>query len=63
MAINAIQSVSQNGVGHLACDDASDKANLPDYAKSNNLKLGTDCIVIDTGEVLMMKSDYTFKAI
>lgn len=63
MAINAIQSNTQNGVGHLACDFASDKADLPEYAKSNNLKLGTDCIVVATGEVLMMQSDYTFKAI
>ncbi len=63
MAINAIKAVDPNGVGHLACDDASDIANLPAYAQSNNLKLGTDCIVIDTGMVLMMKSDFTFKEI
>ena len=59
--INAIKITDQNGVGHLACDDLTDIANLPEYAKSNNLKLGTDCIVIDTGAVYMMKSDYTFK--
>lgn len=63
MAINSIGNVSPNGVGHLACDDLTDIANLPEYAKSNNLKLGTDCIVVDTGEVYMMKSDYTFKQI
>ena len=61
--INAINNLSPNSVGHLACDTTADKADLPDYAKSNNLKMGTDCIVIATGEVLMMQSDYTFKAI
>lgn len=63
MAINAIQAVTLNGVGHLACDDANDIPNLPDYAEKNNLKLGTDCIVVDTGEVYMMKSTYQFKKI
>lgn len=61
--ITSIQANSANGVGHLACDDASDLPNLPSYAKSNNLKQGTDCIVIDTSNVYMMKSDYTFKQI
>lgn len=61
--ITSIQANSANGVGHLACDTEADLANLPDYAKSNNLKQGTDCIVIDTSNVYMMKSDYTFKQI
>ena len=61
--INSISKNTENGVGHLACDDLTDIANLPEYAKSNNLKLGTDCIVVDTGAVYMMKSDYTFKQI
>ena len=61
--ITSIQANSANGVGHLACDDASDLPNLPSYAKSNNLKQGTDCIVIDTSAVYMMKSDYSFKQI
>ena len=61
-----IRSISPNtadGVGHLACDDANDVQNLPAYAKANNLKQGTDCFVIDTSEVQMMKSDGTFKKI
>ena len=36
--ITSIQANSANGVGHLACDTEADLANLPDYAKSNNLK-------------------------
>lgn len=61
--ITSIQANSANGVGHLACDDTSDYANLPAYAKSNNLKQGTDCICIDNSEVLMMKSSGEFKKI
>ena len=61
--INSIKITDQNGVGHLACDSATDISDLPAYSKSNNLKLGSDCIVVDTGAVLMMKSDYTWKEI
>ncbi len=61
--ITSIQANSANGVGHLACDDTSDYANLPTYAKSNNLKQGTDCICIENSEVLMMKSSGEFKKI
>lgn len=63
MAIKSIGANTEVGVGHLACDTAADKADLTDYAKSNNLKMGTDCIVIATGEVLMANSDLEFKAI
>lgn len=63
MAINSIKQTDQNGVGHLACDDASDIANLTAYSKSNNLRLGSDCIVVDTGAVMMQKSDFTWKEI
>jgi len=61
--IKSIAANTADGVGHLACDDANDLPNLPSYAKSNNLKQGTDCIVIDTSEVYMMKSDFSFKKI
>lgn len=61
--ITSIQANSANGVGHLACDTEADLANLPDYAKSNNLKQGTDCICIDTSNVYMMDSSYVFKQI
>lgn len=59
--INAIDHVSPNGVGHLACDGTADVRDLPDYARSNNLRLGSDCYVIDTGDLYMMKSDFTWK--
>lgn len=60
MAIKSIGANTEVGVGHLACDAAADKADLPEYAKSNNLKMGTDCLVIATGEVLVMNSSYEF---
>jgi len=61
--IKSIAANTADGVGHLACDDATDLVQLPAYAKSNNLKQGTDCICIDTSAVYMMKSDYSFKQI
>lgn len=61
--IKSIAANTADGVGHLACDDTSDYANLSEYAKSNNLKQGTDCICIDNSEVLMMKSSGEFKKI
>lgn len=61
--INSIGSNSPNSVGHLCIDSSADLADLPTYAKSNNLRQGTDCICIDDGRVYMMKSDFTFKEI
>ena len=61
--INAIDNLSPNSVGHLAIDSASDLTDLPDYAKSNNLKLGTDVICVGDGKVYMMASDYSFHEI
>lgn len=61
--IKSIAPNDPNGVGHLACDDATDIENLPAFARSNNLEMGTDCIVIDTGKALMMNSSYQFKEI
>ena len=61
--INAIGDVMPNGVGQLACDDATDLTDLPEYAQNNNLKCGSSCICIDTGQVFMMKSDFNWKEI
>ena len=61
--INSIGFNTPNSVGHLCIDSPSDLADLPEYARSNNLRQGTDCICIDDGRVFMMKSDYTFKEI
>ncbi len=48
--------------GEIYCDNASDKANLAQYAADNNLPPGTICMVIDTQEVLALKSDGTWKS-
>lgn len=61
--INAMDAIKPMNVASLACDDESDVENLPDFARDNNLKLGTTCLCIDTGEVYAMKSDYTWKKI
>ena len=60
MAINAIKSVDQNGVGHLAFDGATTLSDLAEYAESNGLKLGTDAINADDGTVYIMNSQYEF---
>lgn len=61
--INATDNIYPNCVASLACDDASDVADLEQYAKDNNLKLGSTCLVVDTGQVYAMKSDFTWKEI
>ena len=63
MAINAIKGTDQNGVGHLAFDGDTTTTDLSEYAKSNNLRLGTDAINADDGKVYIMNSSYVFKEI
>ncbi len=63
MAINSIKATDQNGVGHLAFDGTTTTDDLSEYAKSNNLKLGTDAINADDGKVYIMNSSYAFKEI
>lgn len=50
-----------DGVGNLGCDGTADVANLTEYAKMHNLKPGSNCYCIDTGDLYMMKSDFTWK--
>ncbi len=61
MAINSTKSTDQNGVGHLAFDGTTTLTDLSEYAKSNNLKLGTDAINADDGKVYIMNSQYQFR--
>ena len=58
--INAMSEMSPNGVITLALDDETDIENLSAYAEVNHLRLGSSAIVVDTGEVLQMKSDYSW---
>ena len=61
MAIFATAQNDMDGVASLACDGTADIANLPAYAQSSKLKPGSSCLVIDTGELYMMKSNGTWK--
>lgn len=63
MAINSIKATDQNSVGHLAFDGTTTTTDLSEYAKSNNLKLGTDAVNVDDGKVYIMNSSYVFKEI
>lgn len=60
MAINSTDNMKPQGVASLACDTASDIASLTEYAKSNNLKLGSTCLVVSTGALYAMDSDYNW---
>lgn len=61
--INSIKITDQNGVGHLAFDGDTTLTDLSEYAKSNNLRLGTDVVNADDGKVYIMNSSYVFKEI
>lgn len=43
------------------CDDVSDVANLTQYAKDHQLPMGSKAIVIETGDIYLMKSSYSWK--
>lgn len=58
-----MSDISRRTDGELFCDTAADKANLAQYAVDHKLTQGTSCLVIDTGEVLVLKSDGTWKAL
>ena len=61
MAIFPLAQNDMDKVANLGCDDNSDVQNLPAYAQSNNLKPGSNCYVIDTGELYMLKSTGEWK--
>lgn len=61
MAIFPVDNNSFDKVANLGCDGTTDVQDLPAYAESNNLKPGSSCYVIDTGELYMMKSNGTWK--
>lgn len=47
----------------LRADGSADVANLPQFAQAQKLKPGSTCLIIDTSEVYMMKSDGQWKAL
>ena len=56
----AIGNVLPNNCAQLGCDTEADIAYLPDYAKSQHLSPGSTCLVQETSEVYMMKTDGTW---
>ena len=48
-------------VNNIFCDDATDVADLAQFAQDNELAQGSTCVVIDTSEVYGLKSDGTWK--
>lgn len=45
----------------LRADSSTDVSDLPDFATEHNLKPGSECLIIQSAEVYMMKSDETWK--
>lgn len=62
MAIYAMGKI-ENGVASLGCDAVSDVPNLTDYAAKTHLKPGSTCLVVETSEVYVQKSDGTWATI
>ena len=50
-------------VEELYCDTPADIADLEQYARDHDLKQGSTALIISTGEVYAMKSDYTWNQI
>lgn len=60
-SIYPIGAVEQDGVVSLGCDETSDVQKLPAYAKYKNIKPGSTCYVVDTGDLYMLKSTGVWK--
>lgn len=55
-------NVKTGVVSDFFCDSTADVADLPQFAKDNNLQMGSSCYCIDTSTLYMLKSDGTWKA-
>lgn len=47
--------------GMIWLDDETDLTDLPDKAREKQTPMGTKAYVIDTGDVYIQKSDFSFK--
>lgn len=54
-------TIKKGQIADFFCDDASDVADLPQFAEERNLSMGSSCYCIDTGELYIMKSDGSWK--
>lgn len=59
--IGGNDSIKTGKVADFFCDDSSDVANLEQFGRDNNLSMGSSCYCISTGELYMMKSDFSWK--
>lgn len=59
--IGGNDSVKRGRVADFYADEASDVANLNQFGRDNKLSMGSTCYVIETGELYMMKSDFSWK--
>lgn len=59
--IGGNDSVKRGRVADFFADDTSDVTNLETFGRENKLSMGSTCYVIETGELYMMHSDYTWK--
>ena len=60
--IGGNNSVKSGTIADFFCDNASDVANLPQYAEDHKLSMGSSCYCIDTSTLYILKSDGTWKA-
>ena len=61
MAIWFEKGSMQGRQASVFADGASDVSNLDTFTQQNNLKAGSDCYVIGTGEVYMLDSEMNWK--
>ena len=59
--IGGNDSVKRGRVADFFADDANDIADFETFGRENKLSMGSTCYVIETGELYMMKSDYSWK--
>ena len=59
--IGGNNTIKSGSIADVFCDDATDVANLPQFAQTHNLSMGSTCYVIDTGELYILKSTGEWK--
>ena len=59
--IGGNNSVKSGSIADVFCDSSADVVNLAQFAKDNNLSMGSTCYVIDTGELYILKSTGEWK--
>lgn len=63
IAVVSQQWVDNHYAAEMQCDDTTDVANLPEFAKKYKIGLGSNCLCVSNSEVYSCKSDGTWKAL